>query len=87
MLRCAQHDNSIGVLLPIPARPDRPKDLSLHIHGWLEIGEIPLACQALGAGFAGGFRELAQVGRIVDVESDAGERQNYALLLRGARGR
>src|SRR5208282_2178205 len=82
--------------LPSFARPGRAK-VPIPTWAWLvhasliccqrEIGEVPLARQALGERFAGGFHELAQVGRVVDIKSDARERQHHAWLLRGPRCR
>src|ERR1700751_5649154 len=52
-----------------------------------EIAEIPLASEALGAGFAGQFDELAEIGRIVDVDCNTGKRQHGAGLSSSFRGR
>ncbi len=37
-----------------------------------KIGQFPLPDQALGTGFTGGGRKRAQIGWVVDIESNAG---------------
>src|SRR5579863_470984 len=49
-----------------------------------QVGQVPLPCQSLGAGFTGCVRELPQVGRVIDIECDAGKRQNYTWFLSSA---
>ena len=57
-----------------PSRLDLTVQTSSFAASW-KIGEIPLACQALGAGFAGSFRELPQIRGIIDVQRDARKRR------------
>src|SRR5450631_579973 len=49
-------------------------------------GEAPFPGQALGAGFAAGGCQLMKFTRVVDIERNAGERENDTRLLRCVRG-
>src|ERR1700752_2511950 len=51
--------------------------LSLVGGSW-QVAQVPLANQALGAGFAWGSSEKREIGRVVNVHGNAGERKHDA---------